>query len=285
MAETSASVRLSTGVPGLDTVLRGGLPRGSVYIVEGPPGAGKTILGNQIAFHVAEQGGSAAYLTLLAESHTRLLGHLRGLEFFRAEQVGRGVRYASGFKTLESEGLNGLSRLTREMVTQLPTLLLVIDGLLPTLNAAAGERDYLRFIHELQTLASMTDCTILLLASGSSPNSFRPEHTIVDGILELTDEVNQLRSLRHLQIQKLRGSDPVRGRHTLSITSRGVSIRPRIEAELLRLPEDTPFRPALERAAFGLPELDQMLRGGLPQRSASMLLGPSGVGKTLLGLP
>ena len=60
------------------------------------------------------------------------------------------------------------------MVTQLPTLLLVIDGLLPTVNAAAGERDYRRFIHELQTLASMTDCTILLLASGSSPNRFRP---------------------------------------------------------------------------------------------------------------
>lgn len=287
MAETVqafAQGRLTTGVPGLDTVLRGGLPRGSVYIIEGPPGAGKTILGNQIAFYVAEQGGSAAYMTLLAESHTRLLGHLRGLDFFRAEQVGRGVRYTSGFKALESEGLSGLSRLTREMLTQQPTTLLVIDGLLPALAAISGERDYRRFIHELQTLASMTGCTVLLLASASTPSGFRPEHTMVDGILELTDEVNQLRSLRHLQIQKLRGSDPVRGRHTISITSRGISIRPRIEAELLRLPEDAPLRPSLERAPFGLREFDEMLRGGLPQRSTTMLLGPSGSGKTLLGL-
>lgn len=284
MAETFAQGRLNTGVPGLDTVLRGGLPRGSVYIVEGPPGAGKTILGNQIAFHVADQGGNAAYLTLLAESHTRLLGHLRGLGFFRAEQVGHGVRYASGFKTLEAEGLTGLSRLTREMVTQQATTLLVIDGLLPALDAITGQRDYRRFVHELQTLASMTDCTMLLLASSAMSSGFRPEHTMVDGILELTDEMNHLRSLRHLEIQKLRGSDPVRGRHTLSITSQGISIRPRIEAELLRLPEDAPLRPATERASFGLHELDEMLRGGLPERSTTMLLGPSGSGKTLLGL-
>jgi circadian clock protein KaiC len=284
MAETSAQGRLNTGVPGLDTVLRGGLPRGSVYIIEGPPGAGKTILANQIGFHVAEQGGSAAYMTLLAESHTRLLGHLRGLQFFRAEQVGRGVRYASGFKTLEAEGLSGLSRLTREMVTQQPTTLLVIDGLLPALDPLFTQRDYRRFVHELQTLASMTECTMLLLGSNSSPTGFRAEHTMVDGVLELTDEVNQLRSLRHLQIQKLRGSDPVRGRHTLSITSRGISIRPRIEAELLRLAEEAPLRPSLERAPVGLHELDEMLRGGLPERSTTMLLGPSGSGKTLLGL-
>ena len=283
-AEAPGQGRSSTGVPGLDTVLRGGLPRGSVYIVEGPPGAGKTILGNQIAFHAAEQGGGAMYLTLLAESHTRLLGHLRGLEFFRAEQVGRGVHYTSAFKTLESEGLSGLSRLTRELLTQSCTTLLIIDGLLPALDAASGETDYRKFIHELQTLASMTGCTMLLLASGTASSSFRPEHTMVDGILELTDEVNQLRPLRHLQIRKLRGSDPVRGKHTLSIDSRGISIRPRVEAELLRLPEDAPLRPALERAPFGLRELDDMMRGGLPQRSTSMLLGPSGSGKTLLGL-
>ncbi|HEU4576609.1 MAG TPA: ATPase domain-containing protein [Polyangiaceae bacterium] len=283
MAETSAQGRLSTGVPGLDTVLRGGLPRGSVYIVEGPPGAGKTILASQIAFHVAEQGGSASYLTLLAESHTRLLGHLRGLGFFRAEQVGRGVRYASGFKALETEGLPGLLRLTRELVTQQSTLLLVIDGLLPALEGISNQRDYRRFVHELQTLAAMTDCTVLLLTSASAAG-FRPEHTMVDGILELTDEVNHLRSLRHLQVQKLRGSDPVRGRHTLSITQRGISIRPRVEAELLRLPEDAQLRPAIERAPFGLRELDDMLHGGLPERSTTMLLGPSGSGKTLLGL-
>jgi circadian clock protein KaiC len=281
---THGSGPLSTGVPGLDTVLRGGLPRGSVHIIEGPPGAGKTILANQIAFHVAGQGRRAAYLTLLAESHARLLGHLRCLKFFRAELVGHGVDYASGFKTLETEGLSGLLRLVREMLTQQPTAVLVVDGLLTALDAQARERDYRKFLHELQTLAGMTDCTVLLLAGQDRRMNSAAEHTMVDGILEIADDLTRLHSLRHLRVRKLRGSDPVLGQHTLTITPQGIAIRPRIEAELLRLPEDAPLRPSTERSAFGIDELDRMLHGGLPNRSTTMLLGPSGAGKTLLGL-
>jgi circadian clock protein KaiC len=279
-----AQPRLNTGVPGLDTVLRGGLPRGGVHMVEGPPGAGKTILANQIAFHVAGQGGRAAYLTLLSESHARLLGHLRGLRFFRADLVGHGVSYASGFKTLEAEGLPGLLRLARELMTQQSTALLVLDGLITASEAAPNSREYRKFVHELQTLAAMTECTVLILASADQLPSTRPEHTMVDGIIEVTDSLTHLRSVRHLQVRKLRGSDPVRGQHTLSITEQGISIRPRIEAELLRLPVDAPLRPSSERAAFGVREFDDMLSGGLPRRSSTMLLGPSGAGKTLLGL-
>src|SRR4051812_4821525 len=173
-----AQPRLNTGVPGLDTVLRGGLPRGGVHMVEGPPGAGKTILGNQIAYHVASQGGRAAYLPLLSESHARLLGHLRGLRFFRADLVGQGVSYASGFKTLEAEGLPGLLRLARELMTQQTTTLLVLDGLITAIEAATNSREYRKFVHELQTLAAMTECTVLILASADQLPSTRPEHTM-----------------------------------------------------------------------------------------------------------
>ena len=57
--------RLVTGIPGLDFVLEGGLPKGGVYIVHGPPGAGKTILANQICFHQAKQGERAVYVMQL----------------------------------------------------------------------------------------------------------------------------------------------------------------------------------------------------------------------------
>src|ERR1700742_4803231 len=102
-------------------------------------------------------------------------------------------------------------------------------------------------------MAGVTACTTLLLASTDRGRATRPEHTMVDGIIEMSDDLDQLRSLRHIQICKLRGSDPVRGRHTLSITQAGLAVRPRIEAELLRLPEDAPLRPRTERAAFGVP--------------------------------
>jgi circadian clock protein KaiC len=285
MSERShAFERLATGVPGLDPLLRGGLPRGGVYIVEGPPGAGKTILANQIAYHLAPSGLRTVYLTLLAESHSRMIGHLATLSFFRPELVGEGVQYASAFKVLEAEGLAGLLRLTRELVVGRKATLLVLDGLTSALDAPATEREYRKFVHELQTLAGMMECTVLLLASTSPSSYSRPEHTMVDGIIEVSEELIGVRSQRHLRIRKLRATEPIPGEHTLLISQDGVCVRPRIEAQLLRLPEDAELEPSAERAPLGVPALDAMLHGGLPERSTTLLLGPSGAGKTLLGM-
>jgi circadian clock protein KaiC len=282
--ENRVGERLPTGVPGLDPLLRGGLPRGGVYIVEGPPGAGKTILANQICYHAAGNELRSAYVTLLAESHARMLAHLATLSFFRAEHVGGCVQYTSGFKILELEGLPGLLRTARELVVGRKAVLLVLDGLVSALESAPTGRDYRKFVHELQTLAAMTDCAVLLLASVERLPTMRPEHTMVDGIIEMTDTLSGLRSSRHLRIRKMRATDPVLGEHTLTISSDGIAVRPRIEAELLRLPEDAPLEPSRERAGFAIPALDAMLHGGLPRRSTTMLLGPSGTGKTMLGL-
>lgn len=276
--------RLSTGIPGLDRVLRGGLFERSVYIVEGPPGSGKTILGNQICHYHAAEGHQAVYFTLLAESHARMIHHLRGLSFFRPDLVAELVHYNSGYKVLVSEGLSGLLRAIRETVVPKKARLVVMDGLVSSVGAAPSEQEYKKFIHELQALAALAGCTVLLLVSGDGAPMTRPEDTIVDGIIELTDELSMLRPMRHLQVKKLRGSDHVRGKHTLEIDSNGISLLPRIEAQLLRLPGDARLEPGTARVGFGLPELDHMLSGGLPACSTTQLLGPTGTGKTILAL-
>src|SRR3982750_374594 len=117
MVDTRNLGRIDTGVPGLDTILSGGLFKGGVYIVEGAPGSGKTILGNQICFHRASRGDSTIYITLLAESHTRLIAPLRGMEFFRPELVSSSIYYISAFKVLEDAGLIGLLKSVQEAVT------------------------------------------------------------------------------------------------------------------------------------------------------------------------
>src|SRR5262245_52395480 len=147
MTEPVADERLTTGVPGLDRLLGGGLPRSGIYMIEGPPGAGKTIFGNQVCYHVGSEGGQAVYVTLLAESHARMLGHLGGLSFFRPECVGERIQYASGFKVLEAEGLSGLLRMAREMVVSRKATLLVLDGLVSAMQAAPTEREYRKFVH------------------------------------------------------------------------------------------------------------------------------------------
>ena len=73
--------RIASGVPGLDAILRGGFLKDGIYIIQGSPGAGKTILANQICFHHASNGGRVLYVTLLAESHARMLQHIGQLGF------------------------------------------------------------------------------------------------------------------------------------------------------------------------------------------------------------
>jgi circadian clock protein KaiC len=276
--------RVDTGVPGLDTILNGGLFKGGVYIVEGAPGTGKTILGNQICFHRAARGDSTIYITLLAESHTRLIAHLRGMEFFRPELISSSIYYISAFKVLEEAGLDGLLKSIQGSVGSRSAAFVVLDGLVSAEEFAPSARDFKKFIHELQTISGMTGCTVLMLSSTERAAGFRPEHTMVDGLIELGDTVVGVQSLRHVLVRKMRGTRQLRGRHALEISSAGIKIRPRIET-LLRSPdEDDPAPQPVEQADFGVIGLDAMLRGGLPGGSNTIVLGPSGGGKTMLGL-
>jgi circadian clock protein KaiC len=276
--------RRPTGISGLDRILDGGLLAAGVYIVQGPPGAGKTILANQACFHHASTGARAVYVTLLAESHSRMFAHLQRMAFFDASVIPERLYYLGGFSALESQGLEGLLTLIRGAIQKQRATLLVVDGLVSAQESSPSERDFKKFLHELQTLADLTSCTVLLLTNTQRSVSVFPEHTMVDGVLHLTDELSELRPLRHVRVLKLRGSAPVRGLHSVRISDRGFDVWPRIET---RLPQAGPTELPVAIGAklpFGIDELDTMLRGGLRSHSVTMLLGSSGSGKTLLGM-
>src|ERR1041384_1488604 len=185
MAETRNLGRIDTGVPGLDTILNGGLFKGGVYIVEGAPGSGKTILGNQICFHRAGRGDSTIYITQIRESHTRLIAHLRGMEFFRPELISSAIYYISAFKVLEDTGLDGLLKSVQGAVYSRSAAFVVLDGLVSAEEFAPSARDFKKFIHEMQTISGMPGCRVLLLSSTERAGGFRPAHTLVDGPIEL----------------------------------------------------------------------------------------------------
>ena len=284
MTDSRALERVDTGVPGFDTILNGGFFRGGVYIVEGTPGSGKTILANQICFHRASHGESTIYITLLAESHTRMIAHLRGMEFFRADLISSSVYYISAFKVLEEGGLDALIKSIQQAVHQRDASFVVLDGLVSAEEFAPSPRDFKKFIHELQTITSMTDCTMLMLSSSERTSRMRPEHTMVDGLLELDDRLDGVRSLRSIVVRKMRGTSQLRGKHSIEITNAGVRVRPRIEALLHGPDEADGSSTDAQSQPLQIASLDAMLGGGLPGTSNTLLLGPSGSGKTLLGL-
>jgi circadian clock protein KaiC len=272
--------RVPSGIRGLDTILNGGLLKGGVYIIQGPPGSGKTILGNQICFNHVASGGRAVYVTLLAETHARMMANLRSMRFFTLAPIPESLYYVSAFRVLEEQGLSGLLDVVRREVRAHKTSLLLLDGLVAAEEVAGSAREFKKFIHELQVLAGIVNCTMLLLTNGS--NGAHPEHTMVDGLIELIDQSVALSAVRELRVSKFRGSKCLRGWHSFRISEEGITIYPRIEALLVR-PSTEAVRED-KKVSTGTERLDEMLHGGLLCGTTTMLLGPSGTGKTTLGL-
>ncbi|QDM22516.1 serine/threonine protein phosphatase [Tardiphaga sp. vice352] len=279
---TSDSDRFATGVPGLDTILGGGVFDGGIYIIQGAPGAGKTILGNQICFAQAAMGRNALYITLLAESHARMIGHMRRLKFFDEAAIPDRMSYVGAFKTLDDDGLRGLLDVVRREVRTRKASIVVLDGLITVHEKAGSDLELKKFIHELQTQASFSNCTMFLLTSAFDANTHPPEHTMVDGLIELRSSLHGRRAERSLQVHKLRGSWFMGGKHSYRITENGHAIYPRVEA-LLETPSvwDSADGP---KVSIGIPGVDAMFGGGVDTHSVTVVLGPSGSGKTTSGL-
>jgi circadian clock protein KaiC len=277
----SQNERLPTGVPGLDTLLRGGFIKGSVYMVMGMPGAGKTILANQVCFHHVASGGRALYITLLAESHTRMIGNLRPMAFFEPARIPESMAYLSAFSVLEEGGLEALLDLLRKEMKAHEATLLVLDGLVAAEEVATTERAFKKFIHALQVTTGLVGCTTLLLTTGGG-KGLRAEHTMVDGLLIMRERTFGVRAVRDLTIRKFRGSGHLRGPHTFEISERGITVYPRLEA--LVAEEGVSEVSSEGRKGFGIKGFDKMLGDGISAGSSTMLLGTPGSGKTLLGL-
>lgn len=273
--------RLSSGIAGLDQVLGGGFFEAGVYILQGMPGSGKTILANQLCYRYVERGGSAVYLTLLAETHSRMLQHLHGMAFFNDAVVPDKLAYLSAFNDLEREGLKGLTTVLRREMRARQAGVLVLDGLVAASEAASTDRELKKFIHEIQTVAAFHHCTVFLLTSGNA-NRVNAEHTMVDGIVELEEKIFDARCERSVFVRKFRGAGTLRGRHAMRIDDQGIEVFPRIEAVWTLPPEDFEAKRAL---STGVPTLDQLIpQGGLTHASTTVVAGPSGAGKTTLGL-
>lgn len=272
--------RIPTGISGLDLILRGGLFRGGVYIVTGRPGTGKTILGNHVAFNHILGGGRVVFVTLLSETHGRLLAFLKDMAFFSPAAVGDSISYVNGYTAAESDGLPGLMQVARAAVREQRATLLVIDGMVTAATVARSDAEYKKFIQELQTWVEMIGCTVVLLTSADVDHEVRPEQTMVDGVFQLDIRPVGRRRIRQLYITKFRGSAFLEGEHTYEITDEGVAVYPRFEPAFAG-DEPVDIDHKLER--MGVSGLDAMLGGGVIRGSTTMIFGASGSGKTMLG--
>jgi circadian clock protein KaiC len=213
--------RVPSLVPGLDAVLFGGFLQGGLYLIQGLPGAGKTILASQIVYSHAAAGSRALFVTVLGESHGRMLAHLRPMRFFDPALIPERVAYLNAYQALDDDGLKGLATLIRREIQAREVTLLVLDGISAIESKAGTGFEMKRFTHELQALASATACTMFLLTTAMGATA-SAEHTMVDGLIELRQHLSGVRNVRRIIIHKLRGSGFLEGEHAYRIT-RGAS--------------------------------------------------------------
>ena len=272
---------IESGVPNLDRILGGGIPEGDVVLVTGPAGVGKTTLCFQLACQAAASGKRIAYVSTLSEPPAKLVKHLRSFSFFDERHVGKSL-FLLNLYPLIKEGVEQAITALINAVEEHRASILILDGLDTVHDLQPGAGANRTFIYELAVALSSMSCTTLITSSGSleRPSSFAPELTMSDGVLVLGQTITGTRAVRTIQVQKMRGSSPLLGIHTLRLDGEGMAVYPRIESMI------APSTRGLgsERLGSGSAELDAMMAGGLMSGSVTMLAGATGTGKTLIGL-
>lgn len=307
----AASVPLdSTGVPGLDEVLGGGIQRGSLAILAGPPGGGKTILAHQIAFAAARSGRRTTILTAFSEPTNKLIAHMRPFAFFDETLLGQSLDVLSIQQFLR-QGLEAAANEIIGVVRAGNAELVVLDGFRGVRETAEQPEEARRFVYDVSNRLSLLGITLLLTSEANARDvTFFPEATTADILLGLAFDAVDTRERRTLEVLKVRGAAPLPGQHTLTIGDEGVTIYPRLEARVARLagvnrplaaprtlaapsernvPPASPAETDGAREPYGsiptgIPGLDSLLGGGFARGTSTLVVGGHGAGKTLFGL-
>jgi len=280
--------RLATGVPGLDTILGGGLPEFSFNLIVGAPGSGKTTLAHQIMFALATPEHPALFFTVLGEPPLKMLRYQQQFSFFDLAKINDSIRFVNlGDDHVTTSFDQVLARITREIKAFSPAFVFVDSFRSVTLETRSQNDNSInlqQFIQQLGTLLSGWQATTFLIGEYASECEPHPIFTVADGLLSLEQSVHRNSMVRTIQIRKMRGQATSPGVHTFRITSAGIDIFPSAvvhDDSSATASADTSPRNET-RLPMGVPRLDEMLGGGLPSGYSLLVAGPSGSGKTIL---
>jgi circadian clock protein KaiC len=273
--------RMSSGNAEADHILGGGFPANSINIVMGHPGSGKTIFAEQLIFHNAGAGRPILYLTTLSEPLAKVVRYLQEFRFFDEDQLGTAVIYEDVGPHLAKDGASALIPLLETAIRTLSPKIIVIDSFKAVHDLAPTIAERRRLVYEMTSLLTAYGTTAFLLGEYTEDDILQyPEFAVADGIVELSRRRLGNRDERYFRVFKLRGSRYLEGAHAFRITDAGLDVYPRLVSP--QMPEG--YEPASERISTGVAGLDAMLDGGLWRGTTTLLAGPSGAGKTTIGL-
>lgn len=277
----------STGVAGLDHILRGGLPANRLYLLRGVPGSGKTTLALQYLLAGAAVGEQGLYITLsetkeeveaVARSHGWSLDKIAIFELSALEEQLKQEAQNTVFHVSEVE-LNKTTEALLAKIEAVKPRRVALDSLSELRLLAESPLRYRRQMLALKQHFAGQKITVLFLEDHSGVESDLHVHSIAHGVISLEHQPTDYGAKRRrIEIAKLRGVDFVGGFHDAKIVPGGLQVFPRlIAAEHRRAFDPGPLR-------SGNAELDALLGGGIDRGTSCLLLGPAGAGKSSLAM-
>lgn len=273
--------RISSGIEGLDKILNGGFISGRAYLIKGGPGTGKTTLG--LHFLTANYDRSKSLFITLEEPEIKIRDNAKSLNFDLEKIHFLDLSPTSEFfKEVKTYDIFSPAEVEREPITR--KIMDTIESINPSrvfIDPMTTFRYLSTDIYQyrkqvLSFLRFLTDkgITVLFTSEGSREAPDDDLQFISDGVILLENKSE----VRMISVIKFRGSNFYEGKHTLKITKNGIVVYPRLQL-ITKIKE---FE--IETIPSGVPELDELLNGGVERGTVTIITGPAGVGKTTLGL-
>lgn len=286
---------VSTGVPGLDEVIDGGLTAHRSYLLRGGPGSGKTTLALQFLLAGVDVGESVLYVSLTSpEAEVRADAAVTGLDLDTVAVLDLSPTSAALGEGHVEELLMADDVRRPSMVHSILTAAseqrprrVVVDSMTHLRERSEDADEFRRHTVALVRALTGLPATVVFTSEAGPQNPDEDLQFLADGVISLEASGQRPR----VTVTKLRGTAFRRGAHSARFATGGLQVFPRLEPEWHAPPApEEPFsaaaggvRRAFEHLPFGVPELDEMVRGGLARGTVTLLSGPSGVGKSTLG--
>ena len=273
--------RLSTGIEGLDEILSGGLIPGRSYMLTGDPGTGKTILGLQFLETGANHDESVLCINLEEgtadiEQNARAVDvDTEGIEFLDLSPGEDTFAQEQSYDIFEPAQVEFGSYADRivELVTEHEPTRVFIDPITQLRHLSPDPYQFKKQVLSFMEFLHQYESTVLFTSQSTSEFTDDDLHFICDGSIRVTRSPHG----RRISVPKFRGSETTSGTHAMRIHESGTTVFPALN------PGEHQREYSEEQVSSGIPEIDELLHGGLERGSVTVISGPTGVGKTTSG--
>jgi circadian clock protein KaiC len=222
--------KVSTGIPGLDKILKGGFNRGDTVLVAGKPGAGKTTLGLQFLYDGATKYGEKGIYVTFLESADKLKKDASKLGWaFEKLVKEKKVRFLDLIQTISQKGVEANLAFVLTELAHLDAKRLVIDSLSAMTAYFETKADARAFIGILHKFLEKAGCTSILLVEvpwGKSEIGSGFEEFLADGLIVLESVIDRLRVRRMLFVPKMRGCNHDLSCYDFFVSNEGITVSP-----------------------------------------------------------